>query len=749
MNKFILTCFVYAFYLSSLAMADPIFLRSGDHDGFTRLVLQLPPNVQWEVSSIPGKQSISFRGHDDGFDIRGVFEIIQRDRLINIQTFPSRLELELNCNCKVEYFVEFNKYLVIDIMDSPLFLPNEIGKSTNLKQLEIHSNFGFGELMWIAPEPKPVSRYSEEDLSEGADQKASDEASLAAASVAEQTRKRLLEGVANAASRGLIQPQLPEENIQPTTQQAPQTVDIYDSSGQEVFDLNTQLGNLRVTSSRDSPQNSGNIGLTASGTVCPDPGVIQVTNWGDEGPFHEQTSKLREKLYTELDRLDEQTVLELARLYIYFGFGLEAKQTLRLSKNLETLHPEILDLADIVDFGFARNPRIIHRYLGCNSDGSFWAVLAARTISPNKMINEKAALRGLSKLPPHLRDYLAPKLSERFTGLEKFVSASIALRQIDPNGETGDTDSEIAKAIIDNSAGRTSSADLVFSEISLADSSDAPKALISYIENRLINLDAVGEDVSLLIDAYAFEFRNSALSSQLERAQILSSALSGQFDKAIKLTNLLKSNHEEEPISEILPHVLSVLANSASDIDFLDIVFRELPADRKEISPEVIFVVAERLLALGFPEFAQEWLDGAPKENWDSRFLELRANIFLELNQPQAALKFIESAFGGRVNEIKARAHLALGQNDVATDLFEAAGLVEQAQRSAWLSDQGVSLRQAQTAPLNKVQELTNRTISNVPKNNSMLSETVSALEESANARNALGIALKELEISD
>ncbi|MEP5951833.1 MAG: hypothetical protein ABJ249_09535, partial [Lentilitoribacter sp.] len=98
--------FIFNFLVSGIAQAEPIVVRSGEHDNFTRLVLPLPLGSRWSIDERPGVAKVILEEFNDGFDLSYAFEIIPRTRLVALVARGSELELQLSCTCPVVAFIE-------------------------------------------------------------------------------------------------------------------------------------------------------------------------------------------------------------------------------------------------------------------------------------------------------------------------------------------------------------------------------------------------------------------------------------------------------------------------------------------------------------------------------------------------------------------------------------------------------------------------------------------------------------------
>lgn len=106
-----------------LALAPPVFaqeiaIRSGEHAGFSRIVLYFDKTVAWKVGRVAG--GYEFRV-DDGsltYDTSNVFEKIPRTRMTALEDRGSgRLFIASNCDCHADAFEIRGAEVVLDIKD--------------------------------------------------------------------------------------------------------------------------------------------------------------------------------------------------------------------------------------------------------------------------------------------------------------------------------------------------------------------------------------------------------------------------------------------------------------------------------------------------------------------------------------------------------------------------------------------------------------------------------------------------------
>ncbi|HID67950.1 MAG TPA: hypothetical protein EYP31_06770, partial [Roseibacterium sp.] len=118
--------------------AQTIQVQSGDHVGFTRLVLSIGADREWALDQeADGQWILALSPTVDGFDTSTSFDLIQRARLADL-TGGETLALDLACACDVSSFRHDGRYLVIDITDpdpnAPA--PEQIAQDHALSQRE-------------------------------------------------------------------------------------------------------------------------------------------------------------------------------------------------------------------------------------------------------------------------------------------------------------------------------------------------------------------------------------------------------------------------------------------------------------------------------------------------------------------------------------------------------------------------------------------------------------------------------------
>ncbi len=107
------------FVTTASAHAQVIAVKSGEHDGFTRLVLELGHPRQWTLGRTLDGYGLRLSGPAQRFDLSKAFSLIDRKRLASIWVDPESNDLlfGLGCACHAIPFEFRPDVLVIDIRD--------------------------------------------------------------------------------------------------------------------------------------------------------------------------------------------------------------------------------------------------------------------------------------------------------------------------------------------------------------------------------------------------------------------------------------------------------------------------------------------------------------------------------------------------------------------------------------------------------------------------------------------------------
>ncbi len=733
-----------AFCLSaaSTAQAETIVARSGEHDGFSRLVMRLPDGADWSLTQNGNSGTLNIDAPDVVYDTSQVFGLIPRTRLKSLrQTGPGQpLRLEMACDCQLQSHVMSNGYLVIDVRGTansstqtaqatgsytpsstvlPLLpaTPPSAGYRFTLSDADISSSrFTTNlksaletentlirpkaeplEVVDVVSEPEqsldlpvvaneveaessvPSTLATQNGLISDSDLLDMEEAARTAA--VNESERRLLQQIGRATNQGLLDLVVTE---------------VENSNGQSIVDpLGTNdrplnpLDHLSVTTAID--RETGLFVRQPDETtdhLCYADMEVAVHKWGTDKPFSVQISELRNKLVMEFDEFNEEKILDLAKTYLFFGFGVEARSTLSLLQDGPGTPGNLAVLQAIADILDGKPMPINNAFAGqqaCEGHSAFWSALADGEIKRDA--NTDAIQQAYAMLPAHLRVHLGPKISTLFSKLGEKHMAEATLRSVERAGVDDVPEINLAEAALAELDGDTDTVVEELAEEVAERSENTPKALIDLINLHYEERRALSPDVPELVGSYELENRDTDLGPELRLAEVVSLALEGRFEEAFGELERLEKQDGPVAKAKAFEPLMTLLTERASDVSFLHygLTFSE-EATQAEAAP-VVDLMARRMLDLGFANHARTLLQkDALKEPTRERRLML-AEAAVSLSEPEKALAALEGLDSSMANTLRARAFWLDGNFNQASEVLLEEDQTDEAARGFWLSE--------------------------------------------------------------
>ncbi|MEE4189542.1 MAG: hypothetical protein V2I76_14005 [Roseobacter sp.] len=749
MRKTLILAAIAVNLATTIANAAPIVVRSGEHDSFTRLVLQLPRETDWKIDTDGLSSVLTLSSFDDGFDLSNAFSIIPRNRLRALVATNSDLELQLACNCIVQAFMEQDRYLVIDILNATA---EDDERQTALIPLQParlpDSSFSFGELLWATENPTQKEETRETTL-ETLDSETDSRPRSETAQIVGDTRRQLVQAFSRAASIGLVQAEIPESSEATLPTKNNSSSEIYDSSETLEIESDTSTQNIRITNSKDTPAFAQEDDIGLLGGSCPEPEKIDLAAWSTDESWAEQLARSNRFLYDEAGSLVEEYVIERARLYLSFGFGAEAEQTLGMIPSLSLRYPELMDLIQVMEHGYMPNPRILHRYADCNSDYALWGILSAERLPDSQAINPKAALRGLAKLPGHLKYFLAQELSDRLLHRGDLENAMIAIRSFERLPENELEKPKLVNATAERLRDNQEKAGEVLDSIVSLNTPEAPDALLSLIEKHVAENTPVTADIALLTETYAVELRNTPKGPDMLRAFVVTSAKSKQFDKAFETISTSDDIWTPSEKATLFSFVVAELTTTTDDMDFLKTYYQRVLGRESDLEASVAVPMIERLMDVGFVDAAIAAEQALPLGLNSEPAQVARARIHLAKSEYREGLNDLEGLVSPKATELRAIAQRHLGLNSAAVASFTAADLENEAKVASWLSDEWTELVTRDDPIFGQAVEIATEDTGKIEPNNEMIATSDAAIQASIKVREQLLKLLDEVRITD
>ena len=747
------------------ALSAPVRIRSGEHGEFTRIVLDLPKRAKWEISQAGDKAVLTFTGLELEFDTSLAFNRLSEGRLGEISAGPEKgsLTIELGCDCELSGFWYGRSSFVVDIRD----VAHPAQAKTMDQAQDPQPESASTRETKTAPKPKTplpdvhlstAASLAMSELSSGLSPLSEDEVkpveikpadpapARAPAPDMQKTRERLLRQISRAASQGLLSPKvdLPsttdmQDHAKPGPDvPAPPSIAAAEVSKEPMDHINL---NAQSSIDRDFLSTLAQASGISEGSACLDPDQVDVAAWGTDEPFARQIGAVRLRLSGEFDKTDEAAALELARLYLYFGFGVEANQALKLVAK-ETRDTALLkDLAEIFEKGYAPADSPLSGHLNCGAPVSLWSALSYQTLPTDAPMDENAILRGFNALPPHLRSYLGPVLSRRFLEAGRQATSDRVLRILDRSEETTTPDADLVKAEMNMAQGAEGEAKALLDDVVKSGSEPSAKALLLKIETALEAGDEISFETAQLAGAYAQENRDEALGRSLSQAYVVALAASGAFDQSYAEFTRLKAELEPENRQEIQSRVLGFLTAGADDATFLKHVFSDHVGQPDALDAKAANATTKRLLALGFTTKARQFitLQAAGEHGRDRALLHAEASL-LE-NQPHQAEADLLGLTGEDVNVLRAKARSQMGEHKAAAELFASGNQPDMAKREAWLAEDWDRVLAANDPVLTDVAMLVNTppdAAAPLPDDVGVLARDKALIEASSSTRNTI-----------
>ncbi|WP_170789524.1 tetratricopeptide repeat protein [Ruegeria lacuscaerulensis] len=695
------------------ATAREATVRSGEHEDYTRLVIQVPPGTGWVLTQTKYGARLNVTLEDVHFETTSVFRRLSQNRLSAIsQAEPGGpLEMQFGCECAASAFLYQDTMIVVDIAiaqalppigaDIPPPILPQANRDTGLLAAAQNRN-----VLPMPALPTPLLGF-EDRLSE-----------------------RLLQG----ADRGIVDLEL--------AQVGPRS-SIFDGATEGPAD---PTGNISVSTVLD--ELNGLLGPDLIGfeqePACISDTELGFGTWGGSADFPQQIATLRSGLFQEFDRVNQDTALSLAKLYAFYGFGAEAMQALALVEDPDADVNRVAAIAQYLDAGHVADDNPFGGLQRCGGDVALWAVLMAGELSAEANLDRVE--QSFSRLPTHLRRQFGPDLSEILVDAGRLEATRRVLRSVDRAGIQNASDTTRAKAKVAAAEGDAPKAEALLNDVvaSSGPNLDAPLALARLIENRWVDRGAASPEEVALAASFSNEFRKSEIEPQLKRAHAVALSLTQEFDLAFDAA--LEIPAEQERLAT-LNRISHILVERADDITFLRRALEFASGDTQDLSTDTAVALANRLVKLGFPGPALA-LSNRPQDTVQrSERARIRARSALQTQRPHQAMLELEGDSSEEALRIRHQAMQALGDFDTAGELSRTLGQAEQADRNFWLADRPEAIDQEEETQFGLVSKATQVLITPpVSQPDKPLAEAADLLQDSVEAREKITELLTILE---
>ncbi|MEE3099046.1 MAG: hypothetical protein VX463_04670, partial [Pseudomonadota bacterium] len=383
-------------------------------------------------------------------------------------------------------------------------------------------------------------------------------------------------------------------------------------------------------------------------------------------------SDLRGRLTTEFDRADPQVALDLARLMVGLGLGLEARQV------LEEFVPPIPeakvleDLARLSDGDTALPSGPLAAAGDCGGRAGLWRLAAGFPPGAEPLADPEwgdSVLDAFGELPLPLRRRAGPGLVETLVQAGALDLADQARLRLDrAPGDHGDP-WRMALGRLALARGEVEAGDALLATVVDHGGPLAPEAMLDLADSILARSDHLPDQLVEDIALAAFEHQGELLGRRLLVAEILGRAGRHQLGVALDVieTELHAGGARAEDLEAAMRAILE--RARAEDVGPLDYASAIL-SHKAMIGGDAAFdparvKVARELTGIGLANAGLDVLGPAlTREGAEARMAAAAADI--AVGAPNTALKRLDGLDDADADRLRARALAALNRNDEA-----------------------------------------------------------------------------------
>jgi hypothetical protein len=696
------------------AQAQTARVASGEHDSFTRLVIELPAALDWTVGRLPlGYGFATVTSDQPAYDVSRVWDRIPRTRLQSLRVDPATgvLQLTLACDCHVFPFEYRPGMIVLDIKDGPPPAGSSFEAAFSTASTAEIALAGAADLKardsydWLA------------DRTEGLPATPPDVAlDLPTGSVSlDPLRDELLAQISRGAADGIIDMELPGKPVEHESGEWGElpwtTIHLGEGSGVEV-------------------RPGGGDTTVASGAVCIPDAELDLAAWGKDMPSADLLSEARSTLFGEFDRIEPDAAIRAVQIHLYLGFGAEARLYADLLQGSapESL-PFYVSMSHLVD-GETDPDTPFATMQTCDGAAALWAALALEELAAE--VNTDAVLRGFLALPPHLRRHLGGLLADKFLAVDEVEAARVIRNAIERTPDSEPAEIALLDARAELHGGDLPAAQAHAENAAMAGGDDA-ETLITLVEAHFRDGTPLDPEVALTLRTLLREASGRLDEPALQRALVLALALSGGIESAFEAAE--GSDLAARDLWQILPV-------RAEDDAFLSHAVLSDAAVVPAVDPASADRIAARLVQLGFPDAALRWL-GAVTADAPPERRQLAAEAELGRGNARAAADLLAGLDSPAAQELQARALIQLGFLVPAHAALLAAGSTDAADRVLTWQRDWSAVGQAGDDPWAAAARLVE--ISDPASDLGPLAQSASLLEDSAAMRAAVAALLTDV----
>lgn len=641
--------------LAGAVHAQTLPVRSGEHGAFTRIVVQIPQGTPWRMGRTESGYELDMAGLSPRFDLSQVYRAIDHSRLKSIWADPdsNRLQLGIGCACHAQAELLQGQWIVIDIRNGP---PPAESPAERMISGTILPPLGTSNL----PRPRQRPRMAPA-VAEGS-------------SGYDWTRLNTASDPAALHETPFDAPQS-QPDLQAFRKTLMETLDQAGTGGIVRFAEDAPVAPHAETAGRaDNFAIGPTSPLTGTGTVCPDPAGFDLPSWASGKSAAAEMAAARAGLLGEFDRVDPVALRQAARVHLFYGFGAEARTLLaNFSKDDSDRTGGFVTesaLSYLVD-GELPPGKPFDGLQTCPGAAALWSLAAAPPGTSLPDVNADAVAQAFMSLPAPLQRLLAADLAERLQTAGHGSQAEILLNSLMRGDPESARLAPMVEAELSLQRGQPALAEAALSRLEPQANDSRSPAL--RIEAAFQQRQPLPPEMLTEIEGLYFTGGRSQANADLRRALSLARAMGGDFGGAFTLAETGSTTYRD---------LWAYLAEAGGDSALLQQVALATQPERQGIPRPIRARIGQRLLDLGLPSLAADWVlpgDANP---------ELAATLDLARNDGRSAIRALAGVQSATAESLRIKAFERLGSFDRAAELADRAGLPQAAIRfRRWAGD--------------------------------------------------------------
>ncbi|MEL6583940.1 MAG: hypothetical protein AAFQ36_08915 [Pseudomonadota bacterium] len=610
-----------------------VALRSGEHDGFTRVVAQVTGAraIGWAQRGRSITLSLSTT---EGFDAARVFDRIPRLRISEITARGQVAQIDLACDCPVDVYLLDDRTFVLDVRDR--------GRAS--------------------PKPDRARDISPSAYAPGGRAAVEEQTTTSASSNSDDVPQELLRQLSRAIDQGYLD--VADQSDQTAPVEAPQV------ALEELITALQDVPGVRASTALDTalPEVSNSRGASDRAN-CPEDAHLNPTDWAGEADFTLTLADLRAQLLGEFDSVNPEAVENLAAFYIAHGLGDEAINLLQEFPNPSRLRSDLGEVASLFATPPAPDDHDLGRFVGCSGWGFIWAL--ARGVQPDAPPAAEMLKDHFSKIPAQQRDLFGDPVVTTLLDAGYVAQAEALQNVLSRSGVLPSPRRRLNLARLTLARGETGAARAQFAEIARGRGIVADQALL--YEARLARL--LGEQTSADrltdLETLAVLHKGSDLGTGALTELVLQTASTGDLRAALDVLERATEAYSDDAEREMIRRVIaSTPLTAESAATYVEAILARLEVlSTTEEGDATRLKVARDFLELGLPHLTLQVLSPSlARGHEQARVLAARAQ--LSRGHSGAAADLVEGVTGDEAEAIRALAAASLSQPDLAQTSF-------------------------------------------------------------------------------